>query len=116
MKAGHLIFGYHGCDVVVREELVSRRLAFLDQSRNDYDWLVPASTFSRTTRSELNSGIREDRLVHIKVLAVGRTLWMVASSADEDLATPRQKRRATRMLPPRVELTVGISSNLPPTA
>lgn len=39
MKAGHLIAGYRGGDVVVRDELVSRRLAFRIQSRNDYDWL-----------------------------------------------------------------------------
>ncbi|QVQ28258.1 PIN domain-containing protein [Achromobacter deleyi] len=30
----------------------------------------------------------QDRPVHIKVLAVGRTPWIVSSSADEDLASP----------------------------
>lgn len=45
MKAGHLIVGYHGCDAVIRDDLVSRRLLSLDQSRNDYDWLGPGVYF-----------------------------------------------------------------------
>jgi hypothetical protein len=34
----------------------------------------------------------QDRPVHIKVLAVGRTPWMVSSSADEDVAAPPPER------------------------
>jgi hypothetical protein len=45
VKAGHLIIAYHGCDVTVRDDLVSRRLAHLDHSKNRYDWLGPGAYF-----------------------------------------------------------------------
>jgi len=39
MNHGSLIVAYHGCDVTVRDDLVSGRLECLDQSKNSYDWL-----------------------------------------------------------------------------
>lgn len=36
---------YHGCDVTTRDDLVSGRLAQLDQSNNHYDWLGPGTYF-----------------------------------------------------------------------
>lgn len=33
--------GYHGCDAVVRDDLVTGRIECLNQSENDYDWLGP---------------------------------------------------------------------------
>lgn len=40
MQSGHLIIGYHGCDVTTRDGLVSGRKAPL-LSSNSYDWLGP---------------------------------------------------------------------------
>ncbi|WP_282298044.1 hypothetical protein [Stenotrophomonas sp. PS02289] len=40
MIDGHLMVGYHGCDVTVRDGLVSGRLQ-PEESNNQYDWLGP---------------------------------------------------------------------------
>lgn len=40
MMDGHLLVGYHGCDVVVRDGLVSGQLT-PEESSNQYDWLGP---------------------------------------------------------------------------
>lgn len=40
MMDGHLLVGYHGCDVTVRDGLVSGRLS-PTPSNNQYDWLGP---------------------------------------------------------------------------
>ncbi len=40
MNDGHLQIGYHGCDVTVRDALVSGRLS-PESSDNQYDWLGP---------------------------------------------------------------------------
>ncbi|WP_025139596.1 hypothetical protein [Achromobacter sp. DH1f] len=45
MSAGHLVVAYHGCDAVVRDDLVSRRISHLSHSRNEYDWLGPGAYF-----------------------------------------------------------------------
>jgi hypothetical protein len=45
VNAGHLVIGYHGCDAVVRDDLVSGRLAGLTHSANPYDWLGPGAYF-----------------------------------------------------------------------
>lgn len=45
MKAGHIVIAYHGCDVTTRDQLVSGRLAHLDNSANKYDWLGPGAYF-----------------------------------------------------------------------
>lgn len=45
MSAGHLVVAYHGCDAVVRDDLVSRRISQLSHSRNEYDWLGPGAYF-----------------------------------------------------------------------
>jgi hypothetical protein len=40
MNDGHLQLGYHGCDVTVRDGLISGRLSPAP-SGNQYDWLGP---------------------------------------------------------------------------
>jgi hypothetical protein len=45
VKAGHLVLAYHGCDITTRDQLVSGRLAHLDKSENQYDWLGPGVYF-----------------------------------------------------------------------
>lgn len=45
MIAGHLLIGFHGCDVTTRDDLVSGRIAKLDHSNNRYDWLGPGAYF-----------------------------------------------------------------------
>lgn len=45
MKAGHIILAYHGCDAVIRDNLVSGRMQHLDHSKNQYDWLGPGAYF-----------------------------------------------------------------------
>ncbi|MGH8238879.1 MAG: hypothetical protein ACREXP_17925, partial [Steroidobacteraceae bacterium] len=62
MNDGHLQIGYHGCDVTVRDGLISGRLKPMP-SDNQYDWLGPgfylfegdaerAMTFAETAASE----------------------------------------------------------------
>lgn len=45
MSAGQLVLAYHGCDITTRDDLVSGRLPYLEQSRNPYDWLGPGAYF-----------------------------------------------------------------------
>lgn len=45
MKSAHCLVGYHGCDAVVRDDLVTQRLKQLDHSQNPYDWLGPGAYF-----------------------------------------------------------------------
>lgn len=45
MTARSLVVAYHGCDVTVRDDLVTGRLAHLSHSRNPYDWLGAGSYF-----------------------------------------------------------------------
>lgn len=40
-----LVVAYHGCDVTVRDDLVTGKLAHLIHSNNPYDWLGPGSYF-----------------------------------------------------------------------
>jgi hypothetical protein len=42
---GHLLVAYHGCDISVRDALVTGELRHLDFSRNRYDWLGPGVYF-----------------------------------------------------------------------
>lgn len=44
MNDGHLVVGYHGCDITTRDKLVSARDA-LKSSKNRYDWLGPGFYF-----------------------------------------------------------------------
>jgi len=39
------LVAYHGCDAVVRDDLVTQRLRKLDHSQNPYDWLGPGAYF-----------------------------------------------------------------------
>lgn len=45
MKAGQLILAYHGCDITIRDDLVSGRMHELELSNNRYDWLGPGVYF-----------------------------------------------------------------------
>ena len=45
MKSAHCLVAYHGCDAVVRDDLVTQRLKKLDHSQNAYDWLGPGAYF-----------------------------------------------------------------------
>ncbi|MDB5819786.1 MAG: hypothetical protein JWQ11_3426 [Rhizobacter sp.] len=45
MNGGHFVLAYHGCDVTVRDALVSGQLRDLTPSDNDYDWLGPGAYF-----------------------------------------------------------------------
>lgn len=45
MKSAHCLVAYHGCDAVVRDDLVTQRLKKLDHSQNQYDWLGPGAYF-----------------------------------------------------------------------
>ncbi len=45
MSIANTVIAYHGCDVTVRDDLVSGRLHRLDHSNNDYDWLGPGAYF-----------------------------------------------------------------------
>lgn len=45
MNGGALVIAYHGCDVTVRDDLVSGRVSTLKPSNNDYDWLGPGAYF-----------------------------------------------------------------------
>lgn len=45
MKTGHLVLAYHGCDITLRDDLVSRRITELNPSQNKYDWLGPGAYF-----------------------------------------------------------------------
>jgi hypothetical protein len=41
---GHLLVAYHGCDITVRDSLVTGRIVIRD-IRNEYDWLGSGSYF-----------------------------------------------------------------------
>lgn len=45
MSLGTALVVYHGCDVTTRDDLVSGRLKYLNQSNNRYDWLGPGAYF-----------------------------------------------------------------------
>lgn len=45
VRGGHLVLAYHGCDVSVRDELISGQLPHLQISSNPYDWLGPGTYF-----------------------------------------------------------------------
>lgn len=45
MKIGQLVFAYHGCDVTLRDDLVSGRITQLNPSANKYDWLGGGAYF-----------------------------------------------------------------------
>jgi len=45
MRSAHCLVAYHGCDAVVRDDLVTQRLRKLDHSQNPYDWLGPGAYF-----------------------------------------------------------------------
>lgn len=45
MNLASTVIAYHGCDVTVRDDLVTGRLHHLDHSNNDYDWLGPGAYF-----------------------------------------------------------------------
>lgn len=45
MNNGHLLVAYHGCDVTVRDALVSGQLSQLEPSKNRYDWLGSGAYF-----------------------------------------------------------------------
>lgn len=45
MSIASTVIAYHGCDVTVRDDLVTGRLHRLTHSNNDYDWLGPGAYF-----------------------------------------------------------------------
>jgi len=45
VKTGQLVFAYHGCDVTLRDDLVSGRITELKPSANKYDWLGAGAYF-----------------------------------------------------------------------
>nr|WP_315183532.1 hypothetical protein [uncultured Albidiferax sp.] len=45
MNSGQLVVAYHGCDVTLRDALVSGRTAHLLHSNNKYDWLGSGAYF-----------------------------------------------------------------------
>lgn len=45
MKTGQLVLAYHGCDVTLRDDLVSGRIKELNASANKYDWLGGGAYF-----------------------------------------------------------------------
>lgn len=45
MSAHGLVVAYHGCDITVRDDLISGKLAQLKHSENPYDWLGPGAYF-----------------------------------------------------------------------
>ena len=45
MKTGQLVLAYHGCDITLRDGLVSGRTKQLNPSHNKYDWLGPGAYF-----------------------------------------------------------------------
>lgn len=45
MKTGQLLFAYHGCDITLRDDLVSGRIVGLNPSANKYDWLGGGAYF-----------------------------------------------------------------------
>lgn len=45
MKTGQLLVAYHGCDITLRDDLVSGRIAGLNPSANKYDWLGGGAYF-----------------------------------------------------------------------
>lgn len=45
MTVRSLVVAYHGCDVTVRDDLVTGKLAHLTHSTNRYDWLGPGCYF-----------------------------------------------------------------------
>ena len=88
MNDGHLLVAYHGCDITVRDSLVTGRTAIRD-SRNEYDWLGSGSYFyegdpdralsfadvvSRTPASRLTASPIATPAVVGAVLCVQRTL------------------------------------------
>lgn len=40
-----LLFGFHGCDLAIRDEIVFKEGKILKLSENDYDWLGPGCYF-----------------------------------------------------------------------
>jgi len=45
VKTGQLLFAYHGCDITLRDDLVSGRITGLNLSANKYDWLGGGAYF-----------------------------------------------------------------------
>jgi hypothetical protein len=39
VNAGQLVIAHHGCDITLRDDLVSGRVSHLEHSKNKYDWL-----------------------------------------------------------------------------
>ena len=45
MSVRGLVVAYHGCDITVRDDLVTGKLSHLTHSKNRYDWLGPGAYF-----------------------------------------------------------------------
>lgn len=45
MNCGQLVVVHHGCDITLRDDLVSGRVAHLTHSKNKYDWLGSGAYF-----------------------------------------------------------------------
>ncbi|MDB5769662.1 MAG: hypothetical protein JWM42_36 [Burkholderia sp.] len=60
MRAGHFILAYHGCDVTLRDDLVSGRISHLDHSDNKYDWLGPGAYFFENENEQIPVNTKAD--------------------------------------------------------
>jgi hypothetical protein len=45
VSSGQLVIAYHGCDITLRDDLVSGRVTHLNHSKNKYDWLGSGAYF-----------------------------------------------------------------------
>jgi hypothetical protein len=45
VNAGQLVIAHHGCDITLRDDLVSGRVSHLEHSKNKYDWLGSGAYF-----------------------------------------------------------------------
>jgi hypothetical protein len=45
MNSPSMVIAYHGCDITVRDDLVTGRIPRLDHSANKYDWLGRGAYF-----------------------------------------------------------------------
>lgn len=59
MNDGHLLIGYHGCDVTVRDGLISGKLKPAP-SNNQYDWLGPGFYMFEGDEERALAGRRRD--------------------------------------------------------
>ena len=90
-KPPHLVFGFHGCDETVFDEVV-RRGGQLDFSTNDYDWLGSGvylweGSYERALEWAQDSPSIQEPSVIGAVIDLGRCLNLTDSQYTDILAT-----------------------------